>query len=100
MCVVGVMQGQYYLVWGSYYNIGQRLKVLQQNKVIASKNYMLGLYRGVHPMEELSINLHHSHLRGNCQLRGRIFRGKNFFFILGEKIVRIYNYTQAQFLRL
>jgi len=31
--VVGVMQAQYYLVWDSYYTIGQRLKVLQQNKV-------------------------------------------------------------------
>jgi len=34
------MQGQYYLVCDSYYTIGQRLKLLQQNKVRALKNYM------------------------------------------------------------
>jgi len=49
MGVVGVMQGQYYLVWYSHYTIGQQLKVLQQNKVTASKTYMLGLYRHAVP---------------------------------------------------
>ena len=37
MCVVGVMQGQYYLVWYSncYYTMGKPLKAMQQNKVTA-----------------------------------------------------------------
>jgi len=30
MCVAGVMQGQYYLAWDSYYTIGQGLKVLHK----------------------------------------------------------------------
>ena len=41
MCVVGVMQGHYYSAWDSYHRlVGQRLKVLQQNKATASKNYV------------------------------------------------------------
>jgi len=75
MCMVDAMQGQYYLVWDSYYTIGQRLKVLHKIRSQLQQNYMLGLYRHAVPNYPLVCPKKIKVLRDNWPPQGKFLLG-------------------------